>query len=208
MPDFCSCGAELPPDARFCHKCGKPQGPEPIQISDAAEPPAPAAALPALPAVLDFHNPIAVRVGLSMASLAALLSWLPFVSIGCLLWWPAAGFCSVYMYRRRTGELPTVRGGVQLGWITGILTFAFTTVLFTISIVPVAVSKGGLASLFQQSLRGMPSNEASVQEAMRLFETPGGIAGALLVVLLMLFLFITLLSTAGGALGARLAPRS
>ncbi len=25
MPDFCTCGAQLPPDALFCHKCGKPQ---------------------------------------------------------------------------------------------------------------------------------------------------------------------------------------
>ena len=25
MPEFCTCGAELPPDSRFCHKCGKPQ---------------------------------------------------------------------------------------------------------------------------------------------------------------------------------------
>ena len=25
MPDSCTCGAQLPPDALFCHKCGKPQ---------------------------------------------------------------------------------------------------------------------------------------------------------------------------------------
>ena len=25
MSEFCTCGAELPPDALFCHKCGKPQ---------------------------------------------------------------------------------------------------------------------------------------------------------------------------------------
>jgi len=25
MPDNCTCGAELPPDSLFCHKCGKPQ---------------------------------------------------------------------------------------------------------------------------------------------------------------------------------------
>jgi len=25
MSEFCSCGAQLPPDALFCHKCGKPQ---------------------------------------------------------------------------------------------------------------------------------------------------------------------------------------
>ena len=25
VPEYCTCGAQLPPDARFCHKCGKPQ---------------------------------------------------------------------------------------------------------------------------------------------------------------------------------------
>src|ERR1017187_9471093 len=25
MPEFCTCGAQLPPDSLFCHKCGKPQ---------------------------------------------------------------------------------------------------------------------------------------------------------------------------------------
>ena len=39
MADFCTCGAELPPDALFCHKCGKPQReivePEPWRIQRA-----------------------------------------------------------------------------------------------------------------------------------------------------------------------------
>ena len=25
MPETCTCGAQLPPDSLFCHKCGKPQ---------------------------------------------------------------------------------------------------------------------------------------------------------------------------------------
>jgi hypothetical protein len=208
MPEFCSCGAQLPPDARFCHKCGKPQGSDPIFEPETAIPPEPAAAAPhAAPAALDFHNPVAVRVGLSMASLATLLTCLPFVNLGFLLWWLAAGFFSVYMYRRRTGQQLTVRGGVRLGWITGIFTFAIMTVLFTISIIPVAVSKGGLGNFFQQSLHSMPGNDPSVQEALRMFETPAGIASILLAMLVMFFVFITLLCTAGGALGAKFAGR-
>ena len=55
MPDFCTCGAELPPDARFCHRCGKPQREEVIpetaerrvEIAAAVAPvPPSAAALP------------------------------------------------------------------------------------------------------------------------------------------------------------------
>src|SRR5258708_21315931 len=67
MPDFCSCGAQLPEDARFCHKCGKPQREEivvepPPAPPAAAAPPAPgdAAAWPRAPS---FRHPLAWRVG-------------------------------------------------------------------------------------------------------------------------------------------------
>ena len=70
MPEFCSCGAQLPPDARFCHKCGKPQRaeilveeePEPTAIQEARLPPPSAPT----PAALNFRNPVAVRVGLEV----------------------------------------------------------------------------------------------------------------------------------------------
>ena len=72
MPEFCTCGAQLPPDALFCHKCGKPQRdivtPEiepntyPAAVEASVAPPPPAPRLQPLP--LNFHNPIAVRIAL------------------------------------------------------------------------------------------------------------------------------------------------
>jgi hypothetical protein len=47
-----------------------------------------------------------------------------------------------------------------------------------------------------------------VQEALRMLETAPGMATILLVMLLMLFVFITLLSMAGGALGAKFVSRN
>ena len=210
MPEFCSCGAQLPPDSRFCHKCGKPQGALPASeeppVEIAVEVPPPPAAIP-LPAP-GFHNPVAVRVGLGMASLAALLSWLPFFNLGFLIWWTAAGFFAAFLYRRRTGEFLTVQGGLRLGWITGILTFVIMTVLFTVSIVPAAMSRGGLGSMLQQQLRNsMPAGDPNVQEAMRIFETPAGVATLLLFVLFLFFVLITLLATVGGGLGAKVGGR-
>jgi len=208
MPEFCSCGAELPPDARFCHKCGKPQRPELVPEPEPAPAKEPVREAPPRPAALNFHNPAAVRVGLSMASLSALLSWVPFLNLAFVVWWLAAGFFSVYLYRRRTGQLLSVRGGLRLGWITGILTFAIMTVLFTVSIVPVAVSKGGLGTLLQQQLRAsMPAGDPNVQEALRMFQSPAGLATILLFMLFTFFVLITLFCTVGGALGAKIAGR-
>lgn len=214
MPQFCTCGAELPSDARFCHKCGKPQ------LDDAVHEQAPSPPQPIIPVTfqvtaaaaaahreLNFHNPVAVRVGLSMASVAALLSWLPLVNLGFVIWWVAAGFCSVYLYHRRTGELLSVRNGLRIGWITGVLTFAIMTVLFTISIIPLAFSSGGLAGIYQEQMRNMPVHDANMDQALRMFQTPSGLATILLFTLVLFFGIITFLCTAGGALGAKIVGR-
>jgi hypothetical protein len=210
MPDFCTCGAQLPPDSLFCHKCGRPQReviapePEPDPVTVAESVPAaiaPAIAEPGAPA-LNFRNLVAVRIAFIMAPVAFLLSWIPALN---LILWIAAGFLAVFFHRRSTGVLLNVRAGVRLGWITGVIMFAITTVIFTLTVVPLAVN-GGIATLFRQQLKN-PS-DPNVQEALRLLETTPGLATVLLIMLFMLFVFITLLSMAGGALGAKFVSRS
>lgn len=208
MPEYCTCGAALPPDARFCHKCGKPLQEEFARAQEPEPQPEPLPEFPPLPPlVLNFHNPVAVRTGLTMASLAALFSWLPFLNLGFVAWWVLAGYFSVSLYRRRTGQLLTVRNGLQMGWITGILTFAMMTVLFTLSLVPLALSKGGLPALFQQQLRTMSPNDPNLEQAVRIFQTPAGVATVLLFTLAVFFALITFLCTIGAALGAKLGGR-
>ena len=209
MPDYCNCGAQLPPDAIFCHKCGKPQReltePEPAPVPEEESPVAavPVEQIAAEPLPLNFHNPLAVRIGLSMATIATLLSWLPFVNIAL---WGAAGFFAVFFYRRRTGHLLTVRSGLRMGWITGVLMFAITTVVFTATVIPIAMS-GGLATLFQSQLKNLPADDPNMQEALRYLQTGSGIAMLMIFTLAMLFVFITCLSMVGGALGAKLTGR-
>lgn len=208
MPEFCSCGTELPPDARFCHRCGKPQREE--VIPETIGPPAPLPPVAGPPASLpgvSFHNPVAVRIGLTMASAAALLTWLPLISLGFAIWWIAAGFFSVYLYHRRTGELLTVSGGIRMGWVTGVLTFVIMTVLFTATLVPLAMNSGGLGAFYQQQLRNMQWNEANLQQAMKMLSSPAGLATGILSSLLFFFAIITLFCTAGGALGAKVVGR-
>lgn len=210
MPEFCTCGAELPPDARFCHRCGKPQRAEILEIAEPPAPPPPPE-IPVLPAArfpgINFHNPIAVRVGLTMASIAALLTWLPLIQVGFAIWWLAAGFFSVYLYRRRTGEWLTVGSGVRLGWVTGVLTFVIMTVLVTVTLVPLALRDGGLAALYQEQLRSMQGNQAAIEQAMQALKSPTVLVIGIVSTLLFMFAIITCLCTAGGALGAKMMRR-
>ena len=211
MPDFCTCGAQLPPDSLFCHKCGKPQRevmapePQPESVAEFVPPAAPPIDTAPQPPALNFHNLVAVRIALVVAPAAFLLLRLPALSV---FLWVAAGFLAVYFHRRRTGDPLNVRAGVRLGWITGVIMFAITTVIFTLTVVP-SFANGGLAILRQQmQLQVKNPADPHVQEALRLLDTPPGLATFLLVMLFMLFVFITLLSMAGGALGAKFVSRS
>ena len=38
----------------------------------------------------------------------------------------------MYLYHRRTGDYLSVRGGLQIGWMTGVFCFVVTMVMLTI----------------------------------------------------------------------------
>src|SRR5579884_504964 len=74
VPGYCTCGAKLPEDARFCHKCGKPQRDEPLLAELAAPPPPPPQpAAPPPPPPISFRNRAAVRSALLSGVLAVVL---------------------------------------------------------------------------------------------------------------------------------------
>jgi hypothetical protein len=194
MSDYCTCGTQLVPDALFCHKCGKPvreitvAEPEPAPV--AVEP---VAAQPPAAAPVNFHNRIAVRVAALMAIMATLLFFLPYLN------WLAAGFFSALLYRRRTGQLLSLESGVRMGWITGVLMFVIVTVLLTLTLGLIAAA-GGFAALPPDVKNAL---DPRFQEAMKTLQSGTAVAE----LLAMLFMFITLLSMAGGALGAKLGGR-
>jgi len=205
MAEFCTCGAQLPEDALFCHKCGKPQRaivePEPAPPPIYAPPPA--ATQPTPPPVLtsvNFQNRIAVRISLIVAVSATVMSFLPFFN------WAAAGFFAVFLYRRRTGSLLNVSAGVQLGLMTGVLMCGLFAVLFAAQQLPNAFN-GQLGRVLQDQMKNLPSQDPLVQQMMNFIQTGPGLATLLLVSLLMMFLMIICLSMAGGALGAKMVGR-
>lgn len=197
MPDFCTCGALLPPDARFCHKCGKPQREEPLFAeADALPPPPPAPSAPSAPPPIDFRNPLAVRVGFLAALLASLLNTL--LVYACPLWLVASGFLCVYVYHRRTGQVMSVGNGARIGWITGLFSFVIFTVLFTLTFV----SQVRSGELFEH-VKDVPFFQGSAQQLRELFSNPLYLTLNVLLSLAILFVVFAMLSIAGGALGAK-----
>jgi len=203
MAEHCSCGAQLPPDALFCHKCGKPQrdlvAPE---IENNAYPPAVVAAVPPpppprpQPVPLNFHNRVAVRIALLAAvSATVLVVLLP-------LNWLGAGFFAVFFYCKKTGFRLDVASGVRIGWITGLIAYGFYAIVFTVRLLPDALSGHLGKTIVEQMKTSAIQDPSTVQQATKMVE---GNPGMVIVLLLgMLFVLVTCLSMAGGALGAKL----
>jgi hypothetical protein len=203
MPEVCSCGAQLPPDALFCHKCGKPQREMVMPVAERntyLPSPTPATPSPLLahPLPLNFRNPIALRIALLAAMSATLLSFLV-----PILNWLAAGFFAVLFYGRRTGFRLDVRAGVRIGWITGLLAFGFMAVIFSAE----ALSGKLFPTILEQMKSYSAQDPATVEQLTRLVQSPEGSIVIMAFLLVSLFVFVTCLSMAGGALGAKMAGR-
>ncbi|MBI3665369.1 MAG: hypothetical protein HY236_03960 [Acidobacteria bacterium] len=192
MALFCSCGAELPDQAD--------------QPREEPQPAAAPQAFTAIPPVINFGNPIAVRVALLCASISGLLNLIPFVSFGCCLWVLGAGFFSVFLYGRRTGLLLSVRDGARLGWITGLFTFVIGIVFTSLAFVATR-SGGGLRDALRQVMEKMPAQDAAARQMMEFMASPAGLAFFLLIYIVMAFLVVVSLAIAGGALGAKVMEK-
>lgn len=209
MPDFCTCGAQLPPESRFCHKCGKPQGdlfpadPDEPVVETAAPV---VAAPPPPPPEIGFGNGTAVRIGFLAALVAVLLLIIPlgsFLFLRLLIVFMAAGFLAVYLYMRRTGQRLTLLGGARMGWITGIFSFTICTIQFTAGVLA-SSSEGGLIGVFKRQL---PPNDARTGQILQLLQEPSAVVIFILMLLALMFVLLTVLPTLGGLLGAKLLAR-
>lgn len=209
VPEYCTCGTELPPDARFCHRCGKPQRDEPLitydEPSTLQPPPIPPApqTLPAAQAVT-FGNPLAVRLGFITALVANLFTML--LSFGCPLWIFGSGLLAAVWYARRSREPINLNAGMRMGWIAGLFSFMIFTVLFTVSFVA-DVRSGAFERNMRQQLESLPFARGSVDAVVQMLSTPAGMAMNLAASLVMMFVIFTAFAVLGGAAGAKLAAR-
>jgi hypothetical protein len=208
VPEYCTCGAKLPPDARFCHKCGKPQfdypnieEPEPVQ-APVLPPPLPTVAPGS---DINFRNRKAVGIGfivavLAMFAVAAVTQVLPsaaWVIVGFFL----EGMAAAFAYSRLTGQHLSVASGARLGWIAGIFSFAFTV---TITTAVLTMSRDTAAAAFTKNL---PPGDPRTAEVMKMLNDPAGSVAIVVFTLVLFFVLLTTLTMLGGALGAKLSDR-
>lgn len=211
---MCTCGARLPEDARFCHKCGKPQYDySAIEPEIAAEPviAAPTAA-PDAPAEISFRNRTAVRIGFLAALIAfiVVLVTMPLLFPSFLIGFLAAGFFAVYLYTRRTGQRLSARSGARMGWMTGIFLFTIMLVQLTASVLVAPTQPGFKAAMRAQMEKqgaANPDVQKVLPEVLKALDSPAALPTMLLMALFALFLILTILPTLGGALGAKLLAR-
>lgn len=196
MPDYCTCGAKLPEDARFCHKCGKPQFEYPIPDAEPEPPPLPVPAADV--AQVGFRDKAAVRISLLTTLGAYVLIVVPVPPVIEILWLAlvffSAGFFSAFIYARRTKRAITPRSGLRLGWMTGLFSFGILALLAVVSLLNL--------SQFREQMSQM-SRDPAYRAAAPLLGDPTFVVAALVVAVLMLFVLFTLLSIAGGALCAK-----
>lgn len=196
MAEVCTCGAQLVEDALFCHRCGKPQ--RDIVVPETVAPPVEPPPAPELVAVraaappLSFRNPVATRIALAVAGVGTLLSFLPYINF------LAAGFFAVFFYRRRTGHTLNMESGVRMGWMTGVIMFGIMALLLTAGVLFLRAAGGSIPA----EVRG--SFDPRIVDAMnKLVQSGSAVVG----VLVEMFVLTTLLSMAGGALGAKMVGR-
>ena len=147
-----------------------------------------------------------MRVALLCASLSALLNFIPLVSFGCCLWISGAGFLASVLYTRRTGLMLSVGDGARLGGITGLLSFVIGLVLTAFTLLA-ARSGGGVREALRQSMARIPAQDEVTRQMLEFLTSPAGLAIVLLSYVVLGFVMIVSLATAGGALGAKVMEK-
>ena len=142
---------------------------------------------------------------------AALLSSIPVLALGSLIWLTIAGAVSVSMYQRRVpAALVRPAMGLRLGALSGVFAFAITALISALRFT----SQGNeLRQLLQEQMQAQiaktpdPRSQEILRELMAKVGTPEGMAAFFLWMLVLIAVVFLLFSALGGALGASASLR-
>lgn len=146
------------------------------------------------PLPVGFGNPIALRVAFVMSLAIVVIQLIPGLNLLFVVWWLAAGWGGVLLYRRMTGLALSVKAGARLGSLTGILTFVSMAVVFSFTLLFTG------KEVFEQMIKQDPRMSQIVND-------PASLIALLLMVLVLIFAIVVGTCAAGGALGAKFASR-
>lgn len=215
------CQAEIAEGAAFCAHCGAPQIRVALPETDAqpASPDATGTQFPAqqtswlppgayAPQPGAILWPLAWRGALISGLAAAVLSGLPFVQMGCLLWMLGAGALSVALYRRHApGTLITPGMGMKLGALAGLFGWLANAVVSTMTFVALRNSgnfRRAMEDAMTRQLAGNtdPKVHEMMQNLLEWMSTPQGAATVVVLSIAAFGVIFVLITAAGGAIGA------
>lgn len=208
----CTCGAQLPDDARFCHRCGKPQYEEDIVRLREEEqqavpiPPTPVNAAPT-PAKIDFGNKRALFVSIAVALFTLVIFTTGSVLVpGALLILPLfcfAGFTASRWYIKQTGQLISPQGGARLGFMTALWAFLVVAIFSVVFAIFISSPE------WRDELINLLSSQqsAAAKQMSELLRDPKQSIIVLMGGLLVNFCLFTFPSMLGGMLGVRFSTK-
>ena len=216
------CHTSIDETLPFCPHCGAPQ----IRVGSAEEEAGqPTPLTPEAPQVIPStswapapsYHPQAVQwdavwKGAILSGLiAAVLTAVPVVSLGCCLWLLGAGALSVSLYQRRVPAAFVTPGmGMRIGAVSGVVGFVATTFWMVFRFAK--DNQEFRTALQEQMDKSIASNpDPRAQDIMRHFmntlNTPQGLATFFVLILLVMAIAFVAFSAAGGALGAAMFAR-
>lgn len=207
----CTCGAPLPDDARFCHRCGRPQLEEDI-VRMREEEPAPVATAPPPPAPsgrIDFGNRKAVTVSIAVAMLTLFV----FIASSVLAPFAAtlfilplfcfSGFVAARWYMKQTGESITAQAGARIGFMTALWAFLVVVVICVLMAVFISNPEWRAQVVSMVNAQGNPA----AGQIAKLLEDPRRFIFLMMGELLVNFCLFTFPSMLGGMLGVRFSNK-
>lgn len=139
---------------------------------------------------------------------AALLSAIPFVSLGCCLWMLGAGALTVNLYRKQVPDAVITPGmGMRLGALSGVFGFIANAIVTTVSFM-IQRSSGTFRQAMEEQMKKQmastpdPKAQEIMQHMIDWMATPQGAATMMILVLIFMGVIFLLFTAAGGALGA------
>jgi hypothetical protein len=160
-----------------------------------------------------IHWELAWKGALLCGAGAAVLSAVPIISIGFLIWMIGAGVLSVALYRRRVPDALITPGmGMRIGALAGIFGFLVDAVFSVASFVALRNS-GTFRQLMDEQMKKQlagnpdPKVQQMMESMLNWMNTPRGAATVIAFFLLIVGIVFLVLTAAGGAMGASFSGR-